>query len=57
MIDSSSLYIVEVLDDGEKFVYEYGNLRHAEEHFDTEKFATIYEYNNDNYYFVKSKLV
>lgn len=55
MIDKSSLYIVEVLDDGEKFEYEYGNIRHAEEHYNNERYVNLYEYNNGNYYFVKSK--
>jgi len=55
MIDSSSIYIVEVLDDGEKFEYEYGNLKHAEEHFNNEKSANLYEYNDGKHYFVKGK--
>jgi len=55
MIDNSSIYIVEASEDGEKFQYEYGNIKHAEEHYNNEKIAIIYEYNNGNYYLVKSK--
>lgn len=58
MIDNNSgLYIVEVFEDGDKFEYQYGNIKHAEEHYNNEKVATMYEYNNGNHYFVKSKLV
>ena len=55
MIDSSSIFIVEVLDDGEKFQYEYGNLKHAEEHYNMEKVVNLYEYNKGKHYFVKGK--
>lgn len=57
MINNSSIYIVEVSEDGDKFVYEYGNIKYAEEHFNNEKISTIYEYNEGKYYFVKSKWV
>lgn len=30
------LYVVRVSEDGETFEYEYGNLRHAEEHYNSE---------------------
>lgn len=33
----SYLYIVKVIEDGETMEYEYGNLKHAKEHFDTDK--------------------
>jgi len=55
MIDSSNIFIVEVLDDGEKFVYEYGNIKHAEEHYNMERIANLYEYNKGKHYFVKGK--
>lgn len=51
----NSLYIVEVLEDDQKYQYEYSNLKHAEEHYSNEISAAIYEYNNGNYYFVKVK--
>lgn len=41
------LYIVRVYEDGEQYEYEYGNLRHAEEHIAMEKPTAkveIYEY-------------
>lgn len=43
------LYIVRVKEDGEQYEYEYGNLRHAEEHLTMEKPTVeveIYEYHN-----------
>lgn len=43
------LYIVRVKDDGEQYEYEYGNIRHAEEHLAMEKPTAkveIYEYHN-----------
>lgn len=43
------LYIVRVNDNGEQYEYEYGNLRHAEEHIAMEKPTAkveIYEYHN-----------
>jgi|GEM_PF-5834704 len=54
-MNKNSLYIVKVLDDGEVFEYQYGNYNHAKEHYDTEKVATIYEYDQGNYHFVESK--
>lgn len=50
-----SIYILEVTEDGEKYQYEYGNRQHAEEHYNSEKFCIMYEYNNGNYYFMKNK--
>jgi len=55
MIDFSSIFIVEVLDDGDKFEYEYGNLKHAEEHYNNEKVANLFEYNKGKHYFIKGK--
>lgn len=43
------LYIVRVNDNGEQYEYEYGNLRHAEEHIAMEKPTAkveLYEYCN-----------
>lgn len=43
------LYIVRVKEDGEQYEYEYGNIRHAEEHLAMEKPTAkveIYEYHN-----------
>jgi len=53
---NTSLFIVNVLDDGDVFEYEYGNYKHAKEHYDNEKTATIYEYVNGNYHYVESKI-
>ncbi len=55
MIDNSSIFILEVKEDNEKFQYEYGNLKHAEEHYNNEESATLYEYNKSEYYFIKAK--
>ena len=30
------LYVVRVFEDGEMFEYEYGNIKHATEHYDSE---------------------
>ena len=30
------LYVVRVFEDGETFEYEYGNLKHASEHYESE---------------------
>lgn len=38
------LYIVKVIEDGVTYEYEYGNLRHALEHYDKEETATVIEY-------------
>lgn len=43
------IYIVRVNDNGEQYEYEYGNLRHAEEHIAMEKPTAkveLYEYCN-----------
>lgn len=57
MLSAKSIFIVEVIDNGDKFEYEYGNIRHAEEHYNNEKSANLYEYNNGNHYFIKGKLI
>lgn len=53
MIDS--LYVLKVLDEEEIYTYEYGNLPHAQEHFDFEKYCIMFEYNNGKYKAVKAK--
>jgi hypothetical protein len=55
MIDNSSIFIVEVTEDNEVYNYEYANIEHATEHYNSEKTATIYEYNKGKYYFVMAK--
>ena len=40
------LYIVRVFEGGETYEYEYGNLIHALEHYDSEDEAVILEYRN-----------
>lgn len=57
MIDNSSIFIVEVSEDGEKFQYEYANIKQAEEHYNNEKVANLYEYNKGKHYFVKGKWI
>lgn len=52
---SESLYIVRVTEDGEFYDYEYGNLKHADEHYNTEKTASLIEYKDGNHYLIKSK--
>ena len=49
------LYIVEVIDDGEKYPYEYSNIDHAEEHYNNEKTAILLEYKNGEHYLIKCK--
>ena len=42
------LYIVRVYEDGDIFEYEYGNLKHAQEHLSFENcYAELYEWQND----------
>lgn len=48
----NSLFIVKVIVDGIPYEYEYGNLKHAREHYDQEETAFIYEYKNGEYHFV-----
>jgi hypothetical protein len=50
-----SLYVLKVLVDGELAEYEYGNIKHAMEHYDMETAAFLYEYKQGNYYFVCAK--
>lgn len=40
------LYILKATEDGEVYEYEYGNLRHALEHYDKEETAMVIEYDN-----------
>lgn len=42
------LYLVVVMEDGETYQYEYGNIKHAKEHYDTEKHAQLLKYVSDN---------
>lgn len=47
------LYVLKVTDEfGDFYEYEYGNLRHALEHYDKEETATITEY-----YYGKEKIL
>jgi hypothetical protein len=55
MIDDSSIFIVEVIEDGFTMTYQYLSLKHATEHYNNEQSATIYEYNKGNYYLVDAK--
>lgn len=52
---SDSLFIVKVKEDNEKFQYEYGCLKHAREHLNTEKQRMILEYREGKYYFIEGK--
>ena len=40
------LYIVVAYEGNEKYEYEYGNILHAREHYDTEKSAALVRYAN-----------
>lgn len=46
------LYVLKVTENGEAYEYEYGNLRHALEHYDKEATATVTEY-----YYRKEKIL
>ena len=49
------LYIVRVYEDGKKYEYEYGNIRHALEHYIHEQTAKLVEYNNGEELIIKEK--
>lgn len=54
--NNNSLFIVEAFDFlGEKYIYEYSNIKHAREQFDQEEKANLLEYNQGKYYFVNVK--
>ena len=46
------LYVLKVTEDGEVYEYEYGNLKHALEHYDKEETAVIIEH-----YYGKEKIL
>ena len=50
------LYIVRASESDGVFEYEYGNLRHALEHYDNEYTATVVEYDNGEERVLVSKL-
>lgn len=50
------LYIVRVIDDGEVFDYEYGNIKHTLEHYVRENTATIIEYNDGKETILRRKI-
>ena len=50
------LYYVRAFDDGEEYIYEYGNMRHAEEHYGWEKTAEIWSYENGNKTLIRGKV-
>ena len=49
------LYIVRAFDYGDMFEYEYGDIKHAEEHYEREFTAHLIEYSNGNEVVLKSK--
>ena len=49
------LYIVQVFEGGEKFEYEYGNLTHAQNHFNSEKSAVLVEYKKGKHNLIRAK--
>lgn len=49
------LYIVKVFDDGDTFEYEFGNLKHAKELFNSESSAQLIEYKNGAYHLMEAK--
>ena len=50
------IYVVKVIEDGETYEYDYGNIVHAEYHYAHERTAAIYEYSGGIEYLVKSKI-
>lgn len=50
------LYIVRAYDYGDMFEYEYGNLKHAEEHYETERDAYIVEYDKGKETILRRKI-
>ena len=52
---SDSIYIVQVIEDDEIYQYEYGNLKHAKEHYNNEQNAQLLEYKNGEYYIVEQE--
>lgn len=55
MDNNTSLFIVVVVEDGQKHEYEYGNIKHAREHFNQEEKANLLEYNQGKHYFLDAK--
>ena len=49
------LYIVRAFDYGDMFEYEYGDIRHAEEHYERESTADLIEYSNGSEIIIRSK--
>ena len=49
------LYIVRAFDHDDMFVYEYGDLKHAEEHYERESAAHLIEYSNGSEIIIRSK--
>ena len=54
-MNNNSIYIVEVMEDGKKYQYEYGNIIHAREHLKNEITGSIIEYMNGKYYLLEYK--
>ena len=50
-----SIYIVIAFDNDGTYEYEYGNIDHAEQHYNTEEKAMIVEYKDGEHYFIKAK--
>lgn len=50
------IYIVRAYDYGDMFEYEYGNLEHAEEHYENESDADIIEYNKGTEKILRRKM-
>lgn len=53
--DVNNLFYVVVLTNEGFFPYMYGNYKHANEHYQIEKAAGLYEVYNDKEHYVKSK--
>lgn len=49
------MYIISIIEDGESYDYEYSNINHANEHYNNESTATMYEYVEGKHYYIKSK--
>lgn len=50
------LYLLKVTEGNETYEYEYGNLRHALEHYDLESTASVVEYNDGKELILRRKI-
>ena len=51
----NSIYIVIAHDEEDTFEYEYGNRKHATEHYNDEQHAQLVEYDGNQHYLMEVK--